>query len=111
MRLASIENRLLPGSQLFRVGRWKRMTKLELKGLILRFATREHRCRLESLPTFCWRRRRLGAVAVFEKRFERAPEIFRAHKLPRMKSYYVQNGRYVWIGKPVWGTGHSGKAA
>jgi hypothetical protein len=80
------------------------MTEHELTGLILRFATREHRCRKKSVPFFCWRRRRLGAVAVFEARFGRVPDIFRNHKLPRMKSYYVHNGRYVWSDKPVWGS-------
>ena len=109
MRGESPKYHLLSGSVLFRVAHWKRLRKNELKSLIRRFATREEQCRIKLAPTFCWRRRRLGAVAVYEARFERVPDIFRNHKLPRMKSYYVQNGRYVWPehgepGKPVWGS-------
>ncbi len=109
MRGASPKYHLLPGSELFRVAQWKRVSKNELKSLIKRFATREQQCRIRSAPAFCWRRRRLGAVAVYEARFERVPDVFRNHNLPRMKSYYVHNGTYVWPehgkpGKPVWGS-------
>lgn len=113
MRGASPKHHFRSGSELFRVTHWKRVSKHELKSLILRFATREQQCCTGLAPAFCWRKRRLGAVAVYEARFERVPDIFRKHKLPRIKSYYVRNGRYVWPnhgepGKPVWGsTGHA----
>ena len=87
---------LLPGSELLRVEYWKRAHKLELMGLIKRFATRERRCRSRGKPTFRWRNRRLAAVAVFEARFERPPEIFCQWALPAFQSFYVHNGRYVW---------------
>jgi hypothetical protein len=74
--------------------------------LIKRFATRENQSRQHGAPTFRWRRRRLGAVGVFERRFEKVPEVFRNHKLPKMKSYYVHQRKYIWPesgepGKPV----------
>lgn len=43
MRLATIKNRLLPGSEFLHVAYWRRTTEHELKSLLLRFATREHR--------------------------------------------------------------------
>ena len=75
--------------------------------LIKRFATRENRSRQHGKPTFRWRRRRLRAVGVFERRFERVPEVFRNHQLPKMKSYYMHEGKYIWPesgepGKPVF---------
>jgi uncharacterized protein len=36
-------------------------------------------------PTFCWQKRRFSAVVVYEARFERVPDVFRNHNLPRMK--------------------------
>ena len=94
------------GSQLLRPAHWARAAKNELKGLIKRFATREDNCRRKGAPTFRWRTRRLGAVAVYEAGFERVPDIFRGHGLPRMKSYYVHDAKYVWPetgepGRPV----------
>jgi hypothetical protein len=65
-------------------------------GLIKRFATRENQARRKGAPTFRWRCRRLRAVAVFERRFEQVPDIFRKRKLPIRKSYYVHQGTYVW---------------
>ena len=111
MRGASPKYHLRSGSELFRNAHWKRVSKNDLKSLIKRFATREQKCLIRLAPTFCWRKRRLGAVAVYEARFERVPDIFRNHTLPRMKSYYVHNGRYVWPehgepGRPVWGSQH-----
>ena len=101
MRLATIKLRLLPGSELLRVSCWRSLTERELKNLILRFATLEHRSRTRPGGVFYWRRRRLGAAAVYEGRFCRAPDIFRKYVLPDMKSYYVHDGRYVWTGRPV----------
>jgi hypothetical protein len=73
--------------------------------LIKRLATRENQSR-HGAPTFRWRRHRLGAVGEFERRFEKVPEVFRNHKLPRMKSYSVHQREYIWPesgepGKPV----------
>src|SRR5690349_10532576 len=98
--------RLLPGSELLRVGHWQRAEAGQLKGLIKRFATRENQVRKRGKPSFLWRTRRLKAVAIYEARFEAAPEAFRRHKLPSLSSYYVRNGRYLWPetgepGKPV----------
>ncbi len=109
MRGASPKYHMRSGSHLFRVAHWKCISKIELKSLIRRFASREQQLCRRMAPTFRWRKRRLGAVAIYEARFERVPDIFRNHKLPRMKSYYVHNGRYVWPdfgepGNPVWGT-------
>jgi hypothetical protein len=87
---------LLPGSELLRSGYWVRATKNELKGLIKRFATRENQCRRKGNCAYRWRSYRLRAVGVYERRFERVPDIFRGWKLPPMKSYYVRDGRYVW---------------
>jgi len=101
MRLATIKHRLLPGSELFRVSCWLSLSEHELKNVILRFATREHHSRTRSGGVFYWRRRRLGAVAVFEARFGRVPDILRNHVLPAIRSYYVHDGRYVWTGKPL----------
>ena len=88
--------RLLPGSELLRASYWRRVEAAELKGLIKRFATREDQARQNGRPAFVWRNRRLRAVAIYESRFELAPETFRHHKLPALKSYYVHEGRYLW---------------
>jgi hypothetical protein len=47
-------------------------------------------------PTFIWRRRRLGAVIEYERRFEEVPQLFKGHKLPNLRSYYVIDGKYIW---------------
>ena len=106
MRGANRKYALGPGSELLRAAHWARAAQNELKGLIKRFATREENCRRRGAPTFPWRTRRLNAVAVYEARFERAPDIFRARRLPRMRSYYVHDAKYVWPergepGRPV----------
>lgn len=95
-RGAGRKYQLLPGSELLREGHWKRVDKNVLKNLIKRFATHENLCREICKPTYRWRNRRLKAVAVYEERFERPPEIFCHHKLPPMKSYYVHDRKYVW---------------
>ena len=50
----------------------------------------------------------LSMATVYDAKFGPVPDLFCNHKLPRMKSYYVHNGRYVWSGKPVWGIGSEG---
>ncbi len=97
---------LLAGSELLRATYWARAEKNVLKGLIKRFATREDDCRSKGAPIFRWRSRRLGAVSIYEARFERVPDIFRSHRLPRIRSFYVHDSRYVWPehgepGRPV----------
>src|SRR5678816_1925280 len=97
---------LLAGSELLRATYWARAAQNELKGLIKRFATREDNCRRKGAPTFRWRKHRLEAVSIYETRFERVPDVFRSHRLPRMASYYVHEGKYIWPergepGRPV----------
>jgi hypothetical protein len=106
MRRPNRKYALGSGSQLLSSVYWARAAQNELKGLIKRFATREAQCRGEGISVFPWRRRRLGAVAVYESRFEQVPDIFRKHQLPRMRSYYVHDAKYVWPergepGRPV----------
>jgi hypothetical protein len=84
------------GSVLLREAYWRNATQYELKGLIKRFATRENLSRRRGKPSYLWRKRRLGAVAVYESRFERVPAVLRSHYLAPMRSYYVHTGRYVW---------------
>jgi hypothetical protein len=96
MRSSKRKYSLFAGSELLRVGHWQRAAAAELKGLIKRFATREDQARRRGKQSFVWRRRRLSAIAIYEARFESAPEIFRHHKLPSLMSYYVSEGKYVW---------------
>jgi hypothetical protein len=112
MRNAKRKFALLPGSALLRVGYWQQAGAAELKGLIKRFATREHQARTSGKRSFVWRRRRLSAVAIYEMRFELAPEIFRQHKLSPLRSYYVREGRYIWpeTGQPGKRIGESRKS-
>ena len=110
MQGSALKYRLLPGSKLRRRDYWKGAAQNELKGLIKRFSTNEQLRRKRGAPIYTWRKLRLAAVAVYEARFERVPEIFRARRLPPMKSDYVHQGRYVWpergepgrlVGSPV----------
>lgn len=89
IRAKAQDYRLAAGSAVLRVSYWQCTTRRDLMSLIKRFATRENQSRQHGAPTFRWRRRRLGAVGVFGRRFEKVPEVFRKHKLPKMKSYYV----------------------
>jgi hypothetical protein len=106
MRGSNRKYALEAGSPLLRSTYWASAAPNELKGLIKRFATREEQCRSKGISTYPWRRRRLSAVAVYESRFEQVPDIFRKRELPRMRSYYVHNAKYVWPergepGRPV----------
>jgi hypothetical protein len=96
MRDLRRKQRLLPGSELLRAGYWQQAGEIELKQLIKRFATREDQARRRSKPSFLWRRRRLSAVSIYEERFGAPPAIFRSHKLPLQRSYYVHEGKYIW---------------
>src|SRR5689334_24904059 len=96
MRRPNRKYALGAGSQLLRSGYSASAAQNALKGLIKRFATREAQCRGKGISAFPRRRRRLGAVSVYESRFEQVPDIFRKHQLPRMRSYYVHDVKYVW---------------
>jgi len=87
---------LNPGSPLRRAGTWKILPKRDLKALIQRFATREAKASRNTEPAFVWRRKRLEAVAVHESRFEVVPELFKRRTLPKLKSYYMYKGQYLW---------------
>jgi hypothetical protein len=96
MKGSARKHALFAGTQFLRATYWMRAPQCHLKSLIKRFATRENVRRREGRPSYPWRKRRLEAVAVYEKRFERTPDIFRGRMLPRMRSCYVQDGRYLW---------------
>jgi len=96
MKHAARKFKLLPGSELLRAGVWWRVPQGLLKTLIKRFATREELSRRAGKTTYVWKSRRLRAVAIYESRFERVPDLFRARRLPPRRSYYVQEGKYVW---------------
>jgi hypothetical protein len=96
MKVSARKRALVAGTEFLRATYWARAPQGHLKSLIKRFATRENMCRKKGKPAFPWRKRRLDAVAVYERRFERTPDIFRGRLLPRMRSYYVAGGRYVW---------------
>lgn len=96
MNGSQIKYRLEIGSSLLRAATWERMERDAFKALIQRFTTRESKCAARAKPTYRWRRKRLAAVAVFERRFGPAPELFTRYKLPRLRSYYKVNGTYIW---------------
>lgn len=76
---------------------WQNLPQRQLKTLIHRFATKEAaKLRLGSPEFYIWRVRRLRAVAVFEKRFGGVPATFKARKMAVLKSYYINNGVYLW---------------
>ena len=96
MNGSHIKYRLEIGSSLLRVVTWERKERDPLKTLIQRFTTRESKCSAKAKPTYRWRRKRLAAIAVFERRYGPAPELFTRYKLPRLKSYYKANGVLLW---------------
>ena len=72
------------------------MPKHDLKALIQRFSTREAKASRNTEPVFIWRSKRLEAVAIYEARFEAVPELFKRRSLPKLNSYYVHKGQYLW---------------
>jgi hypothetical protein len=105
-RATARDHLLGDGSAVLRVNYWQGAPRGDLMSLIKRFATRENQARRKGAPIFRWRHLRLRAVAIFEKRFEDVPKVYRMHKLPKMRSYYIHDGRYIWPesgepGKPV----------
>lgn len=91
-----VKYRLGLGSPLLRASVWQAMPFRELKALIQRFSTKENQCFRKGRAGALWRRRRLAAVAVFEQRYGQAPLLFKQQKLPRLASYYVRKGQYLW---------------
>lgn len=83
-------------SKLFKVLVLKEIHQLQLKSLIHRFATREAKAIRSGDSFYLWRVRRLRAVGIYENRFGGVPDLFKARKLPVLKSYYVNNGVYIW---------------
>ena len=82
---------------MLRVFVWQNLPQRQLRTLIHRFATKEAAKLKHGSPEFyVWRVRRLKAVAVFEKRFGGVPAIFKMHKMTVLKSYYINNGVYLW---------------
>lgn len=96
MKFSRIAYRLNSGSPLRRAETWKALPQYDLKALIQRFATRESKSAKNAEPAFIWRRKRLEAVTIYELRFGTVPDIFKRRSLPKLSSYYVQNGQYLW---------------
>ena len=97
INLKQIKYKLNSGSSLLRVAEWESISDRQLKSLIQRFATREAKLMAKGRPSFnVWRNRRLKAVEVFEQRFVEVPEIFKKWKMPMLKSYYINDGKYIW---------------
>ncbi|QHD55766.1 hypothetical protein GM320_13745 [Shewanella algae] len=82
---------------MLRVFVWQNLPQRQLRTLIHRFATKEAaKLKQGSSEFYVWRVRRLKAVAVFEKRFGGVPAIFKMRKMTVLKSYYINNGVYLW---------------
>lgn len=82
---------------MLRVFVWQNLPQRQLRTLIHRFATKEAaKLKQGSSEFYVWRVRRLKAVAVFEKRFGGVPAIFKMRKMTVLKSYYMNNGFYLW---------------
>ena len=97
INLKQLQYKLNLGSSLLRVTEWESISNRQLKSLIQRFATREAKLMSKGKPSFnVWRNRRLKAVEIFEQRFVKTPEIFKLWKMPTLKSYYINNGKYIW---------------
>jgi len=96
MKFSRIAYRLKPGSPLRRAATWKVLSKFDLKGLIQRFATREAKASRDTEPAFIWRGKRLASVTIYEARFGAVPEMFKRRTLPKLSSYYVDKGQYLW---------------
>ncbi|ACX95537.1 hypothetical protein Hneap_0686 [Halothiobacillus neapolitanus c2] len=96
MNGSHIKYRLGLGSPLLRRSFWETTDRRQLHILIMRFAQKQHLLSGKAKPSFIWRRRRLEAVAVFERRFGPVPAVFRAATLPRKLSLYSTEGRHIW---------------
>lgn len=88
--------RLDDGSSLLRKMHWDSATEKELHTLIMRFARLERRGWKTSNTGFKWRRRRIDAVAVYEKRFAPVPIPFGGRLLPKKINIYTKDGKHIW---------------
>ncbi len=65
--------------------------------LIKRLATRENQLRKNRKSSFIlYRWKRLSAVKLYQHRFGSVPELLAKRSLPNLRSYYINNGVYVW---------------
>ena len=89
--------KLLKGSPLLKATIWQKLNKRQLQSLIKRFATREAKLiRQGHASFFIWRSRRISAVNIYEKRHGDVPQLFKLRCMPKLKSYYINNGVYTW---------------
>ncbi len=89
--------KLLKGSPLLKGLIWQQLNKRQLQTLIKRFATREAKLlRQGHASFFIWRSRRILAVRIYEKRYGDVPQLFKKRCMPKLKSYYINNGVYTW---------------
>ena len=92
--------KLLKGSPLLKALIWQQLNKRQLQSLIKRFATREAKLiRQGHASFFIWRSRRISAVHIYEKRYGEVPQLFKKRCMPKLKSYYINNGVYTWPNK------------
>lgn len=62
----------------------------------MRFAQKQRRLSNKAKPSFIWRRRRLEAIAVFERRFGPVPAVLRGAKMPHKLPVYNADGKHIW---------------
>ena len=96
INIRKIDYKLGKESQLFKVLVLNQIHQLLLKSMIQRFATREASAIRKGNAFYLWRVRRLRAAEIYEKRFGGVPTLFKSRKLPALRSYYINNGVYVW---------------
>ncbi len=96
INIRRLDYKLGKESQLLKVAVLRQLPQLQLKSLIHRFATREAKAIRNGGRFYLWRIRRLRAVDIYENRFGGVPYIFKSRKLPALKSYYINNGVYLW---------------
>jgi len=89
--------KLLKGSPLLKALIRQQLNKRQLQSLIKRFATREAKLiRQGHASFFIWRSRRISAVHVYKKRYSDVPQLLKKRCMPKLKSYYINNGVYTW---------------
>jgi len=71
------------------------MSDRELRALVIRFASIERSYASKGRPNLIWKRRRLGAIQVFERNFGTVPSLFKG-VLPRRGSFYEHAGGPPW---------------
>jgi hypothetical protein len=79
---------------------WKVYNYKLIQALIKRLATKENDLLRERSPFFFYyRRKRFSAVEFYTKHYGTVPKIFKVRRLPDIKSFYINNGVYVWPSK------------